>query len=232
MGAWRYYAPGYLCADDCEVDDGVISQILLATDFDSVEAFNNELGAHDRGELPEALQAKLKAIFSKPTYSSEDVPAHLSISDGVVSSLQESIELKCPFKLAQEHKPLEIGIYAMSIENEDGVYTVNLRAGVSSAKLFEAASEDLEPVCSVLIDKLASAKSDEIDNSDKAELRAYLKSNGADLELVDDDDFLEELGMQVRYMVETIGIATIPFSDDSGDEVEFWIEAEEEIGFS
>lgn len=231
-GAWRHYGPGYLYADDCEINDTVISQILSVADFESVEAFNDELGAHDRGELPEALQAKLMAIFSEPTYSGEDIPNHLTIGDGVVSSLQDSVQLRCPFKLARNHQPLEIEIYAMCIDSEGETYTVNLMAGVSSVNLFEAASEDLEPVCSVLIDKLASSRSRGIDDSDKAVLRAYLESNGADGQLVDDDDFVEELGTQVRYIVESIGISTIPFCNDSGEEVEFWIEAEEEIGFS
>ena len=59
-----------------------------------------------------------------------------------------------------------------------------------------------------------------------------MDSNGANRELANDDDFVEEVGMQVRYMVESIGISTIPFTDKDGDEIEFWIEAEEEIGFS
>ena len=59
-----------------------------------------------------------------------------------------------------------------------------------------------------------------------------MHSNGANGELADDDDFVEEIGMQVRYMVESIGISTIPFTDEDGEEIEFWIEAEEEIGFS
>lgn len=188
------------------------------------------MGSHDRGGLPEELQSRLKSIFRQPTYNADDIPDCLRIGDGVVSSLQVPIYLKSPFRLAQEREPLEIDVYSMSIVDEGGTYSVNFRAGVSSAKLFEAASEDLDSVCALLIDKLASAKSGEIDDSDKAALRAYLESNGADVELVDDDDFLEELGIQVNFMAESIGISVIAFADDSGEEVEFWIEGDEEIG--
>ena len=79
---------------------------------------------------------------------------------------------------------------------------------------------------------MASGSSDDLDDNERGLLKAWLVSNGANGELADDDDFAEELGMQVRYMVESIGISTIPFSDADGEEFEFWIEAEEEIGFS
>lgn len=231
-GAWRYYAPGYLSADDTEIGEEVISQVLSAVGFGSVDEFNSSVGAHARGELPEELQVKLKAIFQEPAYSGEDVPDQLTVSDGVVTSLEEPLVLRSPFRLADGHEPLEIGIYAMSIEDDGGTYSINLRAGVSSAKLFEAGSKELEGVCSVLIDKLAFGNSDDIDDQDRELLKAYLDSNGANIDLAVDEDFIEELGMQVRYMVESIGISTIPFTDEEGEEIEFWIEAEEEIGFS
>jgi hypothetical protein len=231
-GAWRYYSPGYLASDDIEIGDAVISEILSQTGFESVEEFNALLSTYPRGELPEDLQARLKAIFQEPTYAADDVPEELTISDGVVTSLEEPLVLRSPFRLATGHEPLGIGIYAMSIEDEGGTYSVNLRAGVSSPKLFEAASTELEGVCAVLIDKLAGGSSEDLGDEERQLLKDWLDSNGANRELADDDDFVEEVGMQVRYMVESIGISTIPFTDEDGDEIEFWIEAEEEIGFS
>ena len=190
------------------------------------------MSTYPRGELPEDLQARLKAIFQEPNYTAEDVPEELTISDGVVTTLEEPLVLRSPFRPAEGHEPLAIGIYAMSIEEEGAAYSVKLRAGISSPKLFEAASEELEGICGVLIDKLSSRSSDDLDDDERELLKAWLVSNGANGDLADDDDFAEELGMQVRYMVESIGISTIPFPDEDGEESEFWIEAEEEIGFS
>lgn len=231
-GAWRYYAPGYLAADDIEIGDEIVSEILSKVGFGSIEEFNALLSTYPRGELPEELQTRLKAIFQAATYADEDVPEDLTISDGVVTSLKEPLVLRFPFRLAEDHEPLEIGIYAMSIADEGGTYSVNIRAGISSPKLFEAASKELEGICAVLIDKLASGESGDIGDAERELLKVWLDSNGANRELADDGDFIEELGMQVRYMVESIGISTIPFTDEEGEEVEFWIEAEEEIGFS
>ena len=84
----------------------------------------------------------------------------------------------------------------------------------------------------MLIDKLASGMPDDLDSSDKDALTAYLESNGAEGSLIEDDDFLEELWTQVKYVVEYIGITTISFSNDSGDEVYFTVEGEEELGFN
>ena len=231
-GAWRYYSPGYLASDDIEIGDEIVSVILSKTGFGNVEEFNTLLSTYPRGELPEDLQARLKAIFQEPNYTAEDVPEELTISDGVVTTLEEPLVLRSPFRLAEGNEPLAIGIYAMSIEEEGGAYSVNLRAGISSPKLFEAASKELEGICGVLIDKLASGSSDDLDDDERGLLKAWLVSNGANGELADDDDFAEELGMQVRFMVESIGVSTIPFPDEDGEEIELWIEAEEEIGFS
>ena len=231
-GAWRYYAPGYLSEEDYEIDSKVISEILSHTGFESIKAFNDELNSHERGNLPDELQARLKSIFEQTMYSEEEIPEQLNISDGIIASLEESIDLEFPFKLAHDHEPLEVDLYAMSIEDEDGTYAVNLRAGISSAKLLEPKSKDLEKVCTVLIDKLASGMPDELDSEDKDALTAYLESNGAEGSLIEDDDFLEELGTQVKYVVEYIGITTISFSNDSGDEVYFTVEGEEELGFN
>jgi hypothetical protein len=83
----------------------------------------------------------------------------------------------------------------MSIEDEDGTYSVNLRAGVSSPKLFEAASKELEGICAVLIDKLAGGSSDDLGDDERELLKDWLDRNGANKELADDDDFVEEMGM-------------------------------------
>ena len=231
-GAWRYYSPGSLASDDTEISDEIVSEILSKTGFGNVEELNTLVSTYPRGELPEDLQARLKAIFQEPTYTAEDVPEELTISDGVVTTLEEPLVLRSPFRLAEGHEPLAIGIYAMSIEDEGGTYSVNLRAGVSSPKLFEAASKELEGICAVLIDKLAGGSSDDFGDDERELLKDWLDRNGANKELADDEDFVEEIGMQVRYMVESIGISTIPFTDEDGEEIEFWIEAEEEIGFS
>ena len=103
---------------------------------------------------------------------------------------------------------------------------------MSSPKLFEAASKELEGICAVLIDKLAAGSSDDLGEDERELLKDWLGRNGANNELADDEDFLEEIGMQVTYMVESIGITSIPFTDENGEEIEFWIEGEEEIGFS
>ena len=114
-GAWRYYSPGYLAADDIEIADEVVSEILSKTGFESVEEFNALLRNYPRGELPEDLQARLKAIFKEAAYAADDVPEELTISDGVVTSLEEPLVLRSPFRLAAGHEPLAIGIYAMSM---------------------------------------------------------------------------------------------------------------------
>jgi hypothetical protein len=98
-GAWRYYAPGYLTSDDIEIGDEVVSEILSKTGFESAEEFNALLSTYPRGELPEDLQARLKAIFQEPTYSADDVPEELTISDEVVTSLEEPLVLRSPFRL-------------------------------------------------------------------------------------------------------------------------------------
>lgn len=228
-GAWRYYSSGYLASNDSEIGDEIVSEILSKTGFRDVKEFNTVLSTYPRGELPEDLQARLKAIFQEPTYTAEDVPEALTISDGFVTTLEEPLVLPSPFRLAEGHEPLVIEIYAMSIEEEGAAYSVNLKAGISSPKLFEAASKELEGICGVLIDKLASGSSDDLDDDEREILRAWLVSNGANGEFVD-DDLTEELGMQVRYIVESIGISTIPFPDEDGEEIEFWIEGDEEIG--
>ena len=231
-GAWRHYSPGYLCANDAEIDEGIICQILSISGFEDVGEFNNSLSSCARGELPDDLQLRLKDIFSDPIYEIEDVPDYFVIGSGVVSSLQESLQLQSPFRLAQGNEPLEVEIYAMHIEREESAYSVGLRAAISSAKVFEPKREDLEAVCSILIEKLASSNAEELNDLDKDCLRAYLHDNSADPDLVDDDEFIEELGMQVRWMIESFGLATIPLMDDTGRSIEFCIDGDEEVGFT
>lgn len=231
-GTWRSYDPGFLTSDDTEIDNEIVSQLLSAAGFKSAEEFNAVLGSYPRGELPEDLQVRLKAIFRVPAYTAEDVPDKLTISEGNVTTLEKPLVLQSPFRLAEGHEPLQIGIYAMSIEDDGGIYTVGLSADISSRRLFEAASEELEGICSILIDKLGSGASSDIDDEDRELLKTWLESNCANTDLVDDEDFLEELGMLVRFIVESIGITSIPFTNAHGDDIELYIEGDEEISFT
>lgn len=231
-GAWRFYGSGYLCSDEAEIDDTIMSQMLSIMGYTDIEEFGSTVGSYDRYELPGDIQAKIQKIFSKPSYSSKDVPDELRISNGIIAKLDETLVIKSPFRLADNHSPLEFEIYSMSIEEEDGSFSVDLRAGISSDRLFEPISEALENLCIILIDKLAAGKIEDIDDQDRELLENYLNDQGAPAGLAADDEFLQELGVQVQFMVETIGVCSIPFTDASGEEVEFWIEADEEIGFS
>ena len=52
-----------------------------------------------------------------------------------------------------------------------------------------------------------------------------------DSKLADDSEFLSEIGFQINHMIENIGIITKEFKVDD-EEVCFWLEGEEELGFN
>ena len=119
----------------------------------------------------------------------------------------------------------------MNISKDYDHFKINLRAGIASNKLFEPLTKDLESFTRLAIEKLPSGIG-KISNSERLIIMKFLQLNKCDDSLAIDNDFLYELGMQMLFLVESIGIVTICFTDVDGGEGSFWVEGDEEIGFN
>ena len=68
-------------------------------------------------------------------------------------------------------------------------------------------------------------------NSTELITKEYLSSQMIYSKLAEDSEFLSEIGFQINHMIENIGIITKEFKVDD-EEVCFWLEGEEELGFN
>ena len=223
-GAWRYYPKSYLCSDENHdwIGKETIQEMLDMMSFNSIEEFNKILSSFPRGEIPLSIQSKIKNLFHKHIYTENDLINEIIISDGCVESLKESIILENPFKIAENIIQPEIEIYAMNIREE----SIFLKAGISSECLYEAKESDLSNLCEIFIKSKTTLNSSELSIT-----KDYLSSQMIDSKLADDSEFLLEIGFQINHMIENIGIITKEFKVDD-EEVRFWLEGEEEIGFN
>jgi hypothetical protein len=228
-GAWRYYAPAYLESDDSESEISleIVRQILEISKFKSIDDFNNEMNKHNRGELPEELQDKLRCIFLGHDEIIEAISSDSFYVDGAG-------ELPSPLMIIQNPEPCKIEIYAISIEKIDAeLFRIPVRMGISSAKLFFP-HPGYEKLCPLLIGGVDGIERDaESLNEDEKELLKKWASNG-DEEVEDFDEFFEEAVIQLRYRMieEALGVCTIDFENEEGDELSFYVTGDEEIGFS
>ncbi len=227
FGCWRYYAPGNLESDQVQLDEKVISEMLELMGFNSVEEFNKTLATEQRNNLPTDLQNKIKNIFEPP-----DEPIDLWLPETISAETdQASIKFKNPIKALKNPEPLEINIYGMNIETNPSCndYTINLRAGISSNKLFEPLTKDHEPFVRLATEK---TEFENINIEERQEIIKFLQFNKCNDSLANDNDLLYELGIQIKFLAESIGISTLSFVDADGGEGEFWIDGDEEIGFN
>jgi hypothetical protein len=238
-GAWRFYSPCRITGDTIEIDGKVISKILQSTGFESVDDFNSHVGSYPNNCLPDSLQQRLLTIFKKPTCTENDLPNRFTINlpdqgyDSKASGTTKTVIIESPFCLAKDPAGIEISIGSMQIEQHDGgKFAVVIRAGVTCASLFESRNDELGEACRVLIDGLAMGEPCEIGDEDRDVLQAFLEAQGIDQCLAYNPDFLDELGMAVRFMAESIGISTIAFVDAEGNTEELYLDGDEEIGFT
>lgn len=223
-GAWRYYPSAYLCSDENHdwIGQETIQEMLELMSFNSIEEFNKILSSLPKGEIPLSIQSKIKNLFHDHIYTENDLINEIIICDGCVESLKESIILENPFKIAENIIQPEIEIYAMSIEEE----SVFLKAGISSKCLFEAKESDLLNLCEIFVKSKTKLNATELSIT-----KDYLSSQMIDSKLAEDCEFLSEIGFQINHMIENIGIVTKEFKIDD-EEVVFWLESEEELGFN
>ena len=248
MDGW-IYSVGCLTGDEGDPSSHICSKMLAIMGYESTEAFNGELSKHKRGKLPSDLQQRIIKIFDTSGESanqeSDDI---IRISDGVVDALDEVLELKSPFSLASGIPPEAINVYGMSFEPTGKSTTVNIRLGVSIEGFALPRDESLNEICSILINKIIPISDESLFNKwDDLELdteydeyldqwlsdarisiRSWLESEGADGTLADNNEFLTELGQQILYLREGIGLTTKSFVDEDGTEHCFWIEGDEE----
>jgi hypothetical protein len=204
-----------------------VRQIFDISKFKSIDDFNNEMNKHNRGELPEELQDKLRCIFLGHDEIIEAIPSDFFYVDGAG-------ELPSPLMIIQNPEPCKIEIYAISIEKIDAeLFRIPVRMGISSAKLF-CPQPGYEKLCSLLISGVDGIERDaESLNEDEKELLKKWASNG-DEEVEDFDKFFEEAAIQLKHRMieEALGVCTIDFENKEGDELSFYVTGDEEIGFS
>lgn len=227
-GAWRYFAPACLELDDeQQFSVKIVQQILRATGFSSVEAFNDEVKKHPRGELPEVLQDRLRAVFlghgEIPNY---EFPEKIFVNGAG--------DLVAPVEKPSDQEPLRIEIAAISIEvGKNNRFRIPLRVGAESANLF-APRDGLEQLCALLMgDNSGDDRAwDLLSGEEQAVIRKWVSSSGAHLENF--DDFLDEVRAQLKFaFIEPIlDLCTIEFEDEDGDEVCLSVVGDEELGFS
>ena len=253
MDAW-IYSTGTLVSDEGEPTSYIATKMLETMGFSSPEDFNKHLSSFKRGGLPRDLQIRILAIFdliddSAPRSEEEESEA-IIISNGIVDELEEPIELLNPFASSGGPNASAIQIYGMSFEPSADYTSISLRIGISVKDYLRPRDIGNEPICNILIDKIipladetlfdqwSELSSDmEYDDykkewlSDSREmLSKWLSSQSIDGSLAHNDSFLEEMGQQLLYLTEGIGVTTKVFVDEDGTEHCFWIEGEEESG--
>lgn len=250
MDAW-IYSVGSLTGDEGEPSSHIASQMLALIGFESPDAFNSELSKHNRGEIPPNLQRRIINIFeTSEEADNQEIVETIRISDGIVEALDDVLEIKNPFRLCTGVPPAAISIYGMSFEPAGENTSINVRLGVSVEKFALPREESLQKICNTLINKIVPIADESLFNkwedlgndseydeyldewlSDaRISIRSWLESEGADGGLAENNEFLTELGQQILYLTEGIGITTKSFVDEDGTEHYFWIEGDEESG--
>jgi hypothetical protein len=253
MDAW-IYSTGTLASDEGEPTSYVAEKMLEIMGFKSSEDFNKHLSLYKRGELPRELQIRIMALLDLPDANAprndEEDPEPIIISNGIVESLEEPVELQNPFACCGGPDASALQIYGMSFEPSGDYTSISLRLGISVKDYLSPRDNSLELICDVLIEKIIPLADETLFNqwdelssdmeyedyqkewlSDSRETIAkWLSSQSLDGSLAHNDSFLAELGQQLLYLTEGIGITTRTFVDDDGTEHCFWIEGEEESG--
>ena len=248
MDAW-IYSVGCLTGDEGDPSSHICSEMLAIMGYESAEGFNSELSKYKRGELPPDLQRRIIKIFDTCGESNNQEPEDIiRISNGVVDALDEVLELKSPFRLTSGIPPEAINVYGMSFEPAGKSTTVNVRLGVSIEQLALPREESLNEICSLLINKIIPISDESLFNKwddlglesdydeyldqwlsdSRISIESWLKSEGADGALANNNEFLTELGQQILYLREGVGLTTKPFVDEDGIEHCFWVEGDEE----
>jgi len=221
-GAWRYYAPAYLESDDgeTEIPLAIVDNILDIIGYSSIDEFNNEMNKYNRGEIPEMVQNKLRRIFlGHDEIIEEQFPESLNV-EGVG-------ELPSPLVKIPNPEPCIIEIYAISIEKtEDELFEIPIRIGISCSK-FLAPKPDYERLSSLLIE----GDAEKLNEDDRDVVLKWFSEGGDENE--DFDEVFDSAATSLRETIEELmGIVSIDFEDEDGDEFVFYVTGEEEIGFS
>jgi hypothetical protein len=250
MDAW-IYSVGSLTGDEGDPSSHIASKMLAVIGFESPDAFNSELSKYKRGALPPDLQQRIINIFETGEQSANQESVDIiRISDGIVEALDDSLEIKSPFRVCAGVPPAAISVYSMSFEPAGENTAINVRLGVSIEKYALPREESLQEICSIIINKIVPVSDESLFNkwadlgvdseydeyldewlSDaRISIRSWLESEGADGALAENNEFLTELGQQMLYLTEGIGLTTKTFVDEDGTEHCFWIEGDEESG--
>lgn len=253
MDAW-IYSTGTLAGDEGEPTSYIATKMLETMGFSSPEDFNNHLSSFKRGEIPRDLQLRILEIFdlfdTSALRNEEEESETIIISNGIVDILEEPVELLNPFASSGGPDASAIQIYGMSFEPSADYTTVSLRLGISVKDYLRPREIGNQPICKILVDKIIPLADEtlfdkwselgsdiEYDDykkqwlSDSREMISeWLSTQSIDGSLAHNDSFLEELGQQLLYLTEGIGITTKVFVDEDGTEHCFWIEGEEESG--
>jgi len=240
-----------LLGDEGEPSSYVAEKMLKAMGFSSTEEFNQELSSHKKGELPRDLQERILKMFDIEQTDKSTPYDHepIRISDGIVESLSQQIELQNPFICNLTASTVEI--YGMSFEPNGDTTTVSIRAGISIENFLQPRSMELKNICDVITNKLVPLTDESLFNKWDEEgidlpfeeyqenwlsdstttISKWLESQSITPSLSKDIDFLTELGQQCLYLIGGAGLNSKLFEDNDGAEYIFWIEGEEESGF-
>jgi hypothetical protein len=226
-GAYRYYKNAtFQNVEDESVGlpPSVVRQILEASGFASTGQFNSEMSRHCRGQLPPALQERLRRVLDG---GHGWVPAPPIIVPSVTNGAGEPVDM--PLGLAEMPSPCSIEIFGASFEEHGSECQFCISAEISSPKLF-APRRGSERLCQLLIDdEFADFRG--LPRADQDLVMSWLGVAGPERR-----DFraeFEEARREIVSVVEKIGLMSATFRDESGREMDYFLSSEDErIGFA
>ena len=236
-GARRSYSFASLSSeyDGDYIGEETLKEMLNVMSFESIQNFNNVLGDFNEGHIPQLIQNKIKNIFNYQTFPKSDMTwgnngtlGLIEIPEGLDCTLDKSIIIENPFVISKNIIKPDIEIYSMGIEIET-YPVININASVSCEYICEARNNSLNDLCSVLVKDDLSKEN--LSSTELSVIKNYLIEQKINPNLVEDsDDFLSEINLQVKCVIENIGIVTKEFVIDY-DSVFFCLEGEEKLTF-
>jgi hypothetical protein len=222
---WRYFAPASILINDgdgeFQLPESSIPQVLQLTGFKDLAAMQKTISRHQRSELPEDLQERLSRVF---VFEADDAACKEKLR--VQDSEGNDYVLPFPFAVAEE-VPLKLEIYDFWLENKDGYADLYFRAGLEAPAMLKPRNKAALKVCDLLTgDDFANP-----DDDGRNAIAAWLRSNHVSEELVNDDDFLENLYHNIHDRLDYLIWLNVVDELASEDNLPV-IGGEEERGFS
>lgn len=210
-GTWRYYKGAIFANvedDTCSIPPCVIRQILSATGFRSVAAFNRELRRHEYGKIPKRLQHRLKSLLAE---TCSDDWEHFPI---------ETEQVESPLMLDENPPPAEIEIYHMAIKKVDWGHCFELSAAITTTRYFRARPGE-EAICALLI-RTKGRAFDELKPSEGRVFQNWIRRKRIKVSSLG-----SAFGDAVNGMeraTEAAGIMSKTFADEMNEPVDYFVE--------